>query len=987
MTVEAFKLEREQQIKELNSQAFLYVHRQTGTEVLLLKNRDDNKVFGITFRTPPKDSTGLPHILEHSVLCGSRKYPVKEPFVELLKGSLQTFLNAFTYPDKTCYPVASPHPKDFHNLVDVYLDAVFYPLITPEVFRQEGWHYHQESPDDPVEIRGVVYNEMKGAYSSPERILIETVQQSLFPDHPYAFDSGGDPRIIPRLSYEQFVDFHRTFYHPSNSKVFFYGNGSIKDELSHLAEYLKDFSYLPVDSAIPPVKPLTGDIGGVPILVEKPYAVLPGNGDERFFATLNVLLTETRDVEKNLAFQMLYYILLGMPGSPLRKAIIDSGLGEDITGVGLETELRNLYFSTGLRGIKKREHVEEMVAVIEDTLRKLIRDGIPHSTIEAAVNTIEFRYRECHTGGYPRGLVLMLTALTTWLYDGDPLALLAFESPLERVKSGIDKHRHYFEGLIDEYFLQNFHKSLVVLYPDEKLIERFALEERAFIESSVGPSLKSASPEERLKILEETISLKKYQERVDSPEDLSKIPRLKREDLSKDPPIVDRELVNLEDGGKLITYPLSTQGIVYLDVGFRFDHLSGELLPYLPLFCSALLEMGTKKRDYVELSERISSLTGGVRPKILIRRRFDDNSSSVFYLFLRGKALTKKFPELLDILREIITESIFDSKDRFFQILLKHKAIREQRLVPEGHRMVLRRIRAHFGLPERVKELLSGISQYMLLKEWSNGFDESKWNSFSSALYMVRDVLFRKPYMVANLVCDENELSTVIRQFKEFVESIPSGDERFEQTTLWNLPEFSDYECFAVPSQVHYVGKGGTVSFSGNYSPGWFLVVLHHLRTTWLWDKVRVQGGAYGAHCFFDRASKILVMTSYRDPHLVETEKVFDDTVEFLKKTLFNDEDISKSVIGTYGKLDPPMFPDDLAYTSTIRLLIGETDEMRRMLREEILEAGEEHFKEAAQVIEQWRASALTKVLGPSESLERVAQSEWRTRNVKIIKC
>jgi Zn-dependent M16 (insulinase) family peptidase len=1009
MTVEAFKLVREQQIKELDSQAFLYVHRQTGTEVLLLKNRDENKVFGIIFRTPPRDATGLPHILEHSVLCGSRKYPVKEPFVELLKGSLQTFLNAFTYPDKTCYPVASPHPKDFHNLVDVYLDAVFYPLITPEVFRQEGWHYHQESPDDPVEIRGVVYNEMKGAYSSPERILMETVQQSLFPDHPYAFDSGGDPRFIPRLSYEQFVDFHRTFYHPSNSKVFFYGNGSIEDELSHLAEYLKDFSYLPVDSAIPPVKPLTGNTSGGPILVEKPYAVLPGSGDERFFATLNVLLTETRDVKKNFAFQMLYYILLGMPGSPLRKALIDSGLGEDITGVGLETELRNLYFSTGLRGIKKREHVEEMVSVIEDTLRKLVRDGIPRSTIEAAVNTIEFRYRECHTGGYPRGLVLMLTALTTWLYDGDPLALLAFESPLECVKSDIDKHRHYFEELIDEHFLQNSHKSLVVLYPDEKLIERFAMEERAFIESSVGASLKSASPEERLKILEETISLKKYQERVDSPEDLSKIPRLKREDLSKEPPIVDRELVNLEDGGKLIAYPLSTHGIVYLDLGFRFDHLVGATLCgcppqgghtglhqgrhtglpllLLPLFCSALLEMGTKKRDYVELSERISSLTGGIRPKILIRRRFDDNSSGVFYLFLRGKALTKKFPELLDILREIITEAIFDSKDRFFQILLKHKAIREQRLVPEGHRMVLRRIRAHFGLPEEVKELLSGISQYMLLKEWSNGFDESRWDSFSNALYMVRDALFRKPYMVANLVCDENELPTVITQFKEFVESIPSGEERFKQTVSWNLPEFSDYECFAVPAQVHYVGKGGTVDFSGSFSPGWFLVVLHHLRTTWLWDKVRVQGGAYGAHCFFDRASRILVMTSYRDPHLVETERVFDDTVEFLKTTSFNDEDITKSVIGTYGKLDPPMFPDDLAYTSTVRFLTGETDEMRKVLREEILEAGLEHFKEAAQVIERWRESALTKVLGPSDSLERVAQSEWRARNVKIIQC
>ncbi|MEJ5299428.1 MAG: insulinase family protein [Thermodesulforhabdaceae bacterium] len=978
MTVEAFELLRKQEIKELNSQAFLYVHQQTGAEVLLLKNSDENKVFGITFRTPPRDGTGLPHILEHSVLCGSRKYPVKEPFVELLKGSLQTFLNAFTYPDKTCYPVASPHPKDFHNLVDVYLDAVFYPLITPEVFRQEGWHYHQESPDAPVEIRGVVYNEMKGAYSSPERILMETVQQSLFPDHPYAFDSGGDPRLIPQLTYEQFLDFHRTFYHPSNAKVFFYGNGSIDDELSHIAEYLKDFSHLSVNSAIPPVKPINGIK-----LVEKPYAVLPGSGDGRFFATLNVLLTETKDVEKNLAFQMLYYILLGMPGSPLRKALIDSGLGEDITGVGLETELRNLYFSVGLRGIKRREHVDEMVSLIDDTLRKLVRDGIPRSTIEAAVNTIEFRYRECHTGGYPRGLMLMLMALTTWLYDGDPLSLIAFETPLERVKSDIEKHpSSYFEGLIDEYILQNPHKSLVTLFPDEKLLERFAMEERALIEERVG----LLSPEERLKIVEETISLKEHQEKADSPEALRTIPRLERKDLSVDPPVVPCEFKELYGGGTLITYPLSTHGIVYLDVGFRFDHLSSDLLPYLPLFCSALMEMGTKKRDYVEMSERISRLTGGIRPKILIRRRFDDDSSGVFYLFLRGKALIKRFPDMVDIIKEIVVDSVFDSKDRFFQILLKHKASREQRLVPEGHRMVLRRIRSHFGEPERVKELLSGISQYIFLKELSENFDESRWDSLREALYRIRDSIFRKPYIIANLVCDENGLSEVLQQFEGFLESVPTG-EVSGRSNMWVLPEISPHEGFAVPAQVHYVGKGGKVSFSGNLPPGWFLVVLHHVRTTWLWDRVRVQGGAYGAHCFFDRASKILVMTSYRDPHLVETEKVFDDTVEFLKTTPFNDEDITKSVIGTYGRLDPPMFPDDLAYNHTIRFITGETNDMRRKLREEILETGISHFREASEILEEWRGSSLTKVLGPLDSLEKAVQSVWRDRGFKIVHC
>ncbi len=978
MSHKSFKLIREQRIRELNTHAYLYVHEQTGAQVLSLKNRDENKVFGITFRTPPMDSTGLPHILEHSVLCGSRKYPVKEPFVELLKGSLQSFLNAFTYPDKTCYPVASPHPRDFHNLIDVYLDAVFYPLITPEVFYQEGWHLHQESPDSPMEIRGVVYNEMKGAYSSPERLLYETVQQSLFPDHPYSFDSGGDPRIIPQLTYEQFLNFHKTFYHPSNAKIVFYGDGSIEEELSHIEEYLKDFSAAYVYSDIPPAKSVHGLR-----LVERPYAIIPGSGDERFFATLNALLPETTNVEKNIAFQMLSYILLGMPGSPLRKALIDSGLGEDITGVGLETELRNLYFSTGLRGIKKRDHVNEMVSLIEETLTKLVHDGIPRSTIEAAVNTVEFRYRECHTGNYPRGLVLMLTALTTWLYDGDPLALIAFEKPLESVKKSIESNPRFFEEMIEEYLLNNSHRSLVVLYPDKDLMEKLAAEEKALVEECV----RNLSPQERLEIVEKTRRLKEFQERTDSPEALRAIPRLERKDLSPDPPVVPQEISALGENIKLISTALPTNGIVYLNVGFRFDHIDEKLLPYLSLFCSAIMEMGTRRRDYVEISERIARLTGGIRPKLLIQRSFNKGSDDAFYLFLKGKVLARKFGDLIDILKEIITEAIFDDRDRFLQILLKHKANREQKLIPEGHRMALHRIRAHFGTPERVKELLSGISQYMLLKEWSEGFNERAWNTFRDSLYALREALFCKNGTVVNVICDEEEIPRAVGILQDFVGTIPDS-QRTDSKANWNFPELFPYEAFGVPAQVHYVGRGGIVDFGDLAdAPGWFSVVLHHLRTSWLWDRIRVQGGAYGAHCFFDRASKILVMTSYRDPHLVETEEVFNQTGDFLRKITLTEDELVKSIIGTYGKLDPPMLPDDLGYTAMIRHLIGETDAMRKTLREEILNTSGDHFRKASEIIEKWSQNALTKALGPVESLEKAAQSRWRDRQVRIYIC
>lgn len=977
MISKEFKLEAKHYVKELDTEALFYTHRQTSAQVLLLKNQDENKVFGITFRTPPNDSTGLPHIMEHAVLCGSRKYPVKEPFVELLKGSLQTFLNAFTYPDKTCYPVASTHPKDFHNLIDVYLDAVFYPLITPEIFMQEGWHFHQESPDSSVEIRGVVYNEMKGAYSSPERILMDTVQHSLFPNHPYSFDSGGDPLVIPQLTYEQFLNFHKTFYHPSNSRIFFYGNGSIEEELAHIHEYLKDFSYISINSVVPPVSPLKNIK-----VIEKPYAIIPGNTEAKLFATLNVLLTETNDVERNIAFQILYYILLGMPGSPLRKTLIDSGLGEDITGVGLETELRNLYFSTGLRGIKKRDHVDEMVSLIENTLKRLVHDGIPKSTVEAAVNTIEFRYRECHTGNYPRGLVLMLMALTTWLYDGDPLALIAFEKPLEMVKKSIESDRRFFEKLIEEYLLENQNRSLVVLIPDESFMERIMLEERKLVEER----LKVILPENRWQLVEKTLQLKRYQEKTDSPEALRKIPRLERHDLTTEPPLVPKEIQLLGKESLLIKHPLPTHGIVYLDLGFKFDHLDIELLPYLSLFCSAVLEMGTTKRDFVEMSERIATFTGGIRPKLLIQRSFKDPTDGIFYLFFRGKVLRRNLPTLLDILRELINDSIFDGRERFLQILLKHKAMREQRIIPEGHKMALRRIRAHFGLPERVKELLSGLSQYMLLKEWSSDFNESKWRRVRDILYGIRDGIFCRSRVIVNFVCDEHDLLEASGILDDFISFIPDRKIGSNKSN-WAFPELFPYEAFGVPAQVNYVGKGGLVEFKEPDPPGWFLVVLHHVRTTWLWDKIRVQGGAYGAHCFFDRPSKILVMTSYRDPHLVETEETFDRTGDFIKNSSVSEDELVKSIIGTYGKLDPPMLPDDLAYTSVIRHLTGETDDMRRSLREGILNTTSDHFFKAAEIIDNWKRKAVTKALGPLETLERVASSEWKDRKVKIFIC
>ncbi|HIC85727.1 MAG TPA: peptidase M16, partial [Desulfobacterales bacterium] len=434
-----FELIEKKEIQEYRTEAGLYRHIKTGAQLLSLVNDDENKVFGITFRTPPHDSTGVAHILEHCVLCGSRKYPVKEPFVELLKGSLQTFLNAFTYPDKTCYPVASQNHKDFYNLIDVYLDAVFYPLLDPYIFKQEGWHLEAESLKGPFQLKGVVFNEMKGAYSSPDSVLSEYSLQSLFPDSPYGFDSGGNPKEIPNLTYEQFKAFHERFYHPSNSRIFFYGDDDPETRFKIIDHYLKDFEPLEIDSRILPQHPFPS-----PRVVERPYMVGEDTDSPKAMVTCNWVLGETAETLKNFSLRVLEYILLGMPGSPLRKALIESGLGEDLAGDGLGAELLQIYFSTGLKGVDEKE-LPSVPELVKETLTKLAEAGIDQGTVEAGLNAIEFRLRENNPGRFPRGLVLMLRALTTWLYDHDPFAMLCFEKPLSRIRASVEKG-NYFEG-------------------------------------------------------------------------------------------------------------------------------------------------------------------------------------------------------------------------------------------------------------------------------------------------------------------------------------------------------------------------------------------------------------------------------------------------------------------------------------------------------------------------------------------------------------
>ncbi len=957
-----FELLREQEIPELKTLARIYRHAATGAELLSLINDDENKVFGIVFRTPPRDSTGVAHILEHSVLCGSRKYPVKEPFVELLKGSLKTFLNAFTYPDKTCYPVASQNLQDFYNLIDVYLDAVFQPRITPRIFEQEGWHYDIEDPQSPVTYKGVVYNEMKGAYSSPDTLLAEYSQQSLFPDITYGLDSGGDPQVIPSLSYEQFKSFHEQFYHPSNSRIFFYGNDDPEQRLRLLNEALKDFRRREADSSIPIQPPFES-----PRELTRFYAAT-GEGEEgasgasKAMVTVNWLLSETLDPVMNLALSILNHSLLGMPGAPLRKALIESGLGDDLAGHGLEDELRQMFFSVGLKGIQPEDggRVEKLIL---DTLAQLARDGIDAGTVEASLNTLEFRLRENNTGMYPRGLVLMLRALTTWLYDGDPLALLAFERPLADVKTRIASDRMFLPKLIDSMMLQNPHRTTVLLKPDPRLGER----QDTLVKEKLDEFKRTLHDSEVQKLVQDTLELRELQVRPDPPEALATIPMLKIEDLERSNKILPIA-VDKENRTTLLTHDIFTNGILYLDLGFDLHVLPRELLPYTSLFGRTFTEMGTDKEDYVLLSQRIGRKTGGIFPELFASTKAVARDA-VTWLFLRGKAMTHQTSELLDILHDLLLSVRLDNPDRFRQMLLEEKARVEQRLVPNGHQFVNLRIKSHFSESDWFGEQVSGISYLFFLRDLVRRVDED-WPGVLKDLESVRSLLIDGGNVIANVTCDSGDWGKIEDELRGFVRELPQSPQGAPRPVTWRKQEPPLFEGLSIPSQVNYVGKGMNIFDLGHGCHGSTLVATGYLRTTWLWERVRVQGGAYGAFSLLDRHSGTLVFVSYRDPNLKNTLDVFDRSGEFLRGDSLSDDEISKAIVGTIGQLDAHLLPDAKGYKSMLRFLKGETEADRQKLRDEVLATTSADFRAFADVLDELKEHGIVKVLGSDRAIE-----------------
>lgn len=947
-----FELIREQAIPELKTVAKLFRHIQSGAQLLSVENDDENKVFGVTFCTPPADSTGLTHILEHSVLSGSRKYPVKQPFLELVKGSLQTFLNAWTFSDKTAYPVASPNTQDFYNLADVYMDAVFFPNITPDTLKREGWHFELESLDGPLTYSGIVFNEMKGAFSSPDDLMGRYSESALFPDTPYFHESGGDPRDIPNLTYEQFKRFHETYYHPSNALIWFYGDDATPDRLAFVDSFLREFTAREVDTTIPLQAPFAE-----PISIREPYDA--SSEDDKAFITVNWVWPDVMDDEMVMACNMLSMILLDTPASPLRKALIESGLGEDVIGGGLSTHQRQMTFGAGMRGVEVA-NTAQVEALILDTLQQLVTDGIDPLTIEAAVNTYEFQVRELNTGSFPRGILLMLWALRKWLYGGDPISAMGFEAPLNALKQQLAADPRYFEGLIQDLLLDNPHRATVVMEPKEGLAAEWEADERARL-AAIRATL---SEDDLRRIKAEAGALQESQLQLDSPEALATIPSLKLEDLEKTTKPVPTEMAPI-GSGNLLYHDIFTNGIAYLDLAFDLHSLPQAYLPLVPLFGQALLEMGTSREDYVRLTQRIGAKTGGIDPTTLVSAK-RTGSDSAAYLVLRGKATMSQTDELLAILTDILRTAQFEDRERFLQMVLEAKAGQEASMIPAGHAAVMRRVGSGLHEASWVREQMHGVSNLFYTRQLQERV-ENDWPSVLQQLEEMRALLLNQAALTVNVTLDAANWATFEPQLRGFVGNLPN---RPITRATWQTEATPAREGLTIPAQVNYVAKGANLYDLGAQFDASMLVVNKHMGLGYLFEKVRMIGGAYGGFSSFDWVSGNFTYASYRDPNLLTTLDVYDHAIDYLRELEVTEDLLTRAIIGTIGDIDGYELPDAKGYSAMTRHLIGLTHEERQAIRDRIFATSAADFRAFADAIEPVIEHGRVVVLGSRAQLD-----------------
>lgn len=957
----AYEVVLTEDLPDLKSKGYLLKHKKSGARVLLMENDDENKVFTIGFRTPPSDSTGVPHIMEHSVLCGSRDFPVKDPFVELVKGSLNTFLNAMTYPDKTVYPVASCNDKDFQNLMHVYMDAVFYPNIYQhdEIFRQEGWSYKLDEPDGKLEYNGVVYNEMKGAFSSPEGVLDRVILNSLFPDTSYAYESGGDPEEIPNLTYEQFLDFHRKYYHPSNSYIYLYGDMDMEEKLKWLDEnYLCEFDAAEVDSEICFQKPFDKMIE-----VEKTYSISSEETEEEnTYLSYNKVIATSLDEKLYQAFQILDYALLSAPGAPLKKALMDAGIGKDIMG-SYDNGIYQPIFSIIAKNAEPQQK-EQFVQVIEDTLRKIVEDGIDRKALEAGINYHEFRFREADFGNYPKGLMYGLDLFDSWLYDEKkPFIHMQAIPTFAFLKEQIGTR--YFEDLIQKWILDNPHGSMVIVKPERGRTARMDRE----LDEKLQTYKAGLSPDEVEKLARDTAELIVYQESEDAREDMEKIPVLGREDISREiAPICNEERVC--GGIPMVYHNVETNGIGYVTLLFDLSGVPEEKLPYVGMLQAVLGIIDTTHYEYGELFNEINVHTGGIGTSLELYPDVTKVKAKEFRATfeMKGKALYPKMDVLFKMMREILTESKLEDEKRLKEILSMLKSRLQMSFLSSGHTTAALRALSYSSPLSKFKDDTDGIGYYEAVKEIEEHFEEKKEELIANLKELAARI-FRADNLMISYTAAPEGLDAVEKEMETFKNGLFERTDGDEQENRCILHCVKRNEGFKTSSKVQYVARTGNFIDGGAAYSGALHILKVILSYDYLWQNIRVKGGAYGCMCNFNRIGEGYLI-SYRDPNLEKTIDVYEKVTEYLRNFEADDRDMNKYIIGTISNIDRPMNPSAKGTRSMNLYMNHVTEEMIKKEREEILNAGQEEIRALADVVAAMLAADQLCVIGSEEKIE-----------------
>lgn len=955
--LQAYEVIEKRQIDDIGSMSWLLRHKKSGARIALLSNDDENKVFYIGFRTPPTDSTGVPHIIEHTVLCGSKDFPVKDPFVELVKGSLNTFLNAMTYSDKTVYPVASCNDKDFQNLMHVYLDAVFYPNIYNEkkIFQQEGWHYEMEDENSPITINGVVYNEMKGAFSSPDEVNDREVVNSLFPDTAYGVESGGDPKVIPELTYEQFLEFHGKYYHPSNSYIYLYGNMDMAEKLEWMDEkYLSRFEKIEIDSSLKKQRAFAK-----PAEIYKEYPIMEGeSSDNNTYLSYNTVVGTSLDKELYYAMQILEYAICSASAAPLKRALIRKNIGTEVYTV-YDNGIYQPYFSIVAKNADVSQK-DEFVETVESELARIAKEGIDKKSLLAGLNYYEFRYREADFGSYPKGLMYGLQMFDSWLYDDNmPFDMIEAINVFKDLKEKINTD--YYEKLIEKYLINNQHKSVVVVAPKEGLT---AKEEKELADRLAAYKAGLTADEIR-QIVADTKALREFQDAEDAPENLARIPMLTRADMKKEAEGYVNEMRGIGDT-KVLFHDIQTNGIGYIRLMFDVSSIPADLFAYVGILKNVLGYVDTDKYSYGELCNEMNIHTGGIISSVntYVNARKLDEYRLTFEV--KTKAMYDELPAAFEIMTEIMTASRLDDESRILEILEELKSRMQGNMISSGHTLAAVRAMSYFSETAAISELVSGLPCYRMLEEYTADFDGRKAQLLKKLAELIK-CIFRPENLMVDITAKQEgfeKIKELVPAMKSKLFTEPVKKERFTLSTE------KRNEAFSTSAQIQYVCRAGNYMTNTDYVyTGALRVLKVILGYDYLWLNVRVKGGAYGCMCNFGKTGDSYLV-SYRDPNLGKTVDIFEKTSDYIKGFTADERTMTKYIIGAVSDMDTPLTPSAKGSRSweAYQTNLDFADVQKE--RDEVLSCSQEDIRGLAGYLDAVMAQDAVCVVGNSQSIE-----------------